>query len=328
MKAVAIRAVGAPLEIIDVDSFASCAENEVVIRNRAAGVNFIDTLIQDGKIAEDMMPSLPHIPGVEGCGEVILVGQEVKNVALGDRVAWFGSLKSHGYAEYVRVGCDYVVKTSLDPGRAAGVPVAYMTAWHLLKNLSLLQENNWVVIRAAAGGVGTALLQLARYLKYRPIAISSGEKLDFCKQNGAVACIDRADPLPEKIKQIVADEEVMLCLNPVGGDSVIEDCEILSPFGQVILYGFLAGPPTASLIETVVAHFQKSLAIRASDIYTLYRLDPGAFGAQLRSIFDLVHQGSIQPPIAHQIFPLDQAEKVHSLLRSGHSRGKLAMRID
>ena len=328
MKAVAIRAVGVPLEIIEAKTPSSCGENEVVIRNRAVGVNFIDTLIQDGKIPESMMPSLPHVPGVEGCGEVVLAGQEVENVAVGDRVAWFGTLESHGYAEYSRVACEYVVKTSLDPERAAGVPVAYMTAWHLLKNLSLLRENDWVVIRAAAGGVGSALLQLARYLKYRPIAIASREKLEFCKQNGAVACIDRADSIPEKIKEIVSDEGVMLCLNSVGGATVVEDCDILSPFGQVILYGFLAGPPTASLIETVVAHFQKSIAIRASDIYTLYRLDPKAFSVHLGAVFDLLHAGHIQPPIVHRVAPLDQAEKVHSLLKSGQSRGKLVIRID
>jgi len=301
---------------------------EVLIHNHAAAVNFIDTIIRRGDMPPGMMPQLPHVPGVEGAGIVMALGEGVKNIMIGDHVAWMGPIGAGGYGTQTVIPSAYVTKLpeELSLSIAASLPVNAMTAWHMLINLGRAKQGDTILVHAAAGGVGTMILQLARYLGVTAIASVSSEKQQYAKAQGATHVIDyQNENVSERVRKITENRGVDLTLNPIAGETLPADLDALAPMGTAIVFGFLAGPPAGTFSEHLSQHFNKSIAVRVSDIYTYFFADPEAFGHDLRTVFSLLAQGALQPQI--EVLPIGQAAEAHRRLENGQTTGKLVLSI-
>lgn len=302
---------------------------EILIRNHAAAVNFIDTIIRRGEMPEGMMPDLPHIPGVEGAGIVEAVGESVEGIVAGDRVAWTGPIGSNGYGTHSVLEQRYVTKiaTDIDFALAAAIPVNAMTAWHMLVNLGGAAAGKTVLIHAAAGGVGSMAIQIAKHLGMNVIASTSTNKLVFANEQGADHVIDyRTEDVATRVKMLTNGRGADLTLNPISGETVKTDLEALAPLGTVVIFGFLAGPPMGTFQEDLAKHFGKSVAIRVSDIYTYSGNYPAEYQSDLNKVFGLLEAGILKPQIS--TFPLAEAVKAHELLESGKTTGKLILTVD
>ena len=298
---------------------------QVLIRNHAAGVNYIDALIRRGEIPEPMMPTLPFIPGVEGAG-VVEAADSRTGFRVGQPVMWFGRLGAGGYADLSIVNSSYVVPLSaqIDLVVAAAVPVNYMTAYHMLFNLGRARAGDFVLVHAAAGGVGTAVLQLARRAGISTIASVSTSKLEHALASGATYAVDyRKENVPARVREL-SGGGVNLSLNPIGGDTISQDVSCLAPLGQIINFGFLGGMPTGTIADTLAANFTSSIAIRVSDIYSYYNSDPAGFNADFREISKLLTTREIEPRL-HARIPLADAASAHRLLESGQVIGKVVL---
>lgn len=330
MQAMLLRTHGAS-EVLEVARLpvAQPGPGQILVENATCALNFIDIIARKGELPPTVQLPLPFIPGVEGAGVVSACGAGVDDLAPGDRVAWLGTLGSGAYGQYSLVDARYAVKLgdTIALEVAAAVPVNYLTAQHMLVNLGGAKAGDWVLVHAAAGGVGTAILQLARRLGLRTIASVSTDKLAYAREQGATEVIDyRRESLPERVATITGSG-VQLSLNPVAGASLATDLAMLAPLGQIIVFGFLGGPPDGTLATTLMPHFGKSPGLRLSDLYTYYHADPVAFGRDMAQVFSWLERGEIQP-VLHEVVPLTQASRAHDALENGEVRGKLVLRHD
>ncbi len=302
---------------------------EVLIRNHAAAVNFIDTIIRRGEMPEGMMPDLPHVPGVEGAGVIEALGEGVEGFSVGDHVAWMGPIGAGAYATQSVIAAPYVTRLTktADFETAAAIPVNGMTAYHMLVNLGGAAAGKSVLVHAAAGGVGTMALQIARHMGMTLIASTSTEKIGYAKEQGADHVIDyRTEDVTERVMEITKGRGVDLTLNPISGETLKSDLDVLAPLGTAVLFGFLAGPPAGSYAEDLAKHFQKSISVRVSDIYTYFINRPDQFSADMATVFDLLGTGVLRPQVA--TLPIDQAAEAHRRLEAGETTGKLVLSID
>ncbi|MBR0694023.1 zinc-binding alcohol dehydrogenase family protein [Bradyrhizobium lablabi] len=329
MEAYALTAFGADsLERITLPEPKVKAE-EVLVRNHAAGVNNIDLLIRRGALSGNAI-ALPHVLGVEGVGTIESVGVGVDDLEPGDRVIWFGWLGAGGYGPYTVVEsyCATKIADEIPPEVAAAVPVAYSTALNNIFGYGSPAPEDWILVHSAAGGVGIATLQVARSAGYRTIALTTSAKLDFVRRHGATVAIDRnRSDVVAAVLQVVGDRGVALSLNSVAGNTIIEDLKLLGDFGQIISFGHLGGPPSGSASDLLLPNFTKSVSVRSSDIYTLWRTRKAAFRAILRRVAQDLEQGRISPAV-HAVFPCSDALLAHSELESGRIQGKVVLRHD
>jgi len=301
---------------------------EILIRNHAGAVNFIDTIIRRGEMPEGMMPDLPHVPGVEGAGIVEALGDGVDGISIGDRVAWMGPIGAGGYGTHSVIGAHYVTKIGdLKFELAASIPVNAMTAYHMLVNLGGAKSGKSVLVHAAAGGVGTMIQHIAKHLGMVVIASVSTDKIAYAKEQGADLVIDyRKEDVTARVMEFTDGKGVDLTLNPVAGETLKSDLEALAPLGTALIFGFLAGPPAGTFEKDLAKHFQKSVAVRVSDIYTYFGNEPEAFNANLGTVFDLLDQGVLRPNVT--TLPIAEAVEAHRRLETGETTGKLVLSID
>ncbi|UFW42374.1 quinone oxidoreductase family protein [Bradyrhizobium sp. WSM471] len=301
----------------------------MLVRNRAAGVNNIDLLIRRGALPTEATP-LPHVLGVEGAGVIDAVGPGVDTLYRGDHVMWLGDLTAGGYGPFTVIDAAYVARiaASIPFEIAAAAPVAYVTARHNIHTYGAPDPGAWILVHSAAGGVGIATLQVARNDGFRTIALTTSAKLDFTLEQGATIAIDRAaSDVVEQILRVTGDQGVALSLNSVGGPTIVQDLKVLGKFGQIISFGHLGGPPQGSASDLLMPHFNKSVAIRSSDLFTLWTTKKPAFSAILRQVADDLESGSISPQI-HAVIADSQAIAAHRELESGLTKGKIVIRQD
>jgi len=304
---------------------------QVRINVQASGVNYIDSLILDGQMPPSMMPPLPFIPGVECVGIVDQVGTEVTEFKRGDKVAYFGKIGAATFAKSVTCDARELVKIpkELDSLKAAVIPVNYVTAYHMIHFVGRLERGNTVLVRAAAGGVGTALIQLCKLLGVQVIgAVGSEVKKEFIRSQGADVAINyKTDPIEQIVSDFTGGTGVDVSFNPVSGKSMIQDLNLLKPFGRLITFGFLDGLPEARLQDVLMTQFNKSLSVSFSDIYTLYNTDLIKFKAILSTLYSMLEKEEISP-VVHRQFDLTEAKSAIDLLKKGGTIGKLVISMN
>ncbi len=302
---------------------------EILICNKAAAVNFIDTIIRRGEMPQGMIPELPHVPGVEGAGVVEALGEGVEGFSVGDRVAWMGPIGAGGYGTHSVIGAPYVSRLAdtVEFETAAAIPVNGMTAYHMLVNLGGAAAGKSVLVHAAAGGVGTMALHIAKHLGMTVIAPTSTDKVGYAKDQGADHVIDyRSEDVTERVLDLTEGRGVDLTLNPISGETLKSDLDALAPLGTAVLFGFLAGPPAGNFAEDLAKHFQKSISVRVSDIYTYFVNRPDQFSADMARVFELLQAGVLCPQVT--ILPIAQAAEAHRRLEAGETTGKLVLSIE
>ena len=228
---------------------------ELRIRVGAAAVGLPDVLMCRGSYA--LTPRLPFVPGQEVCGVVDAVGEGV-DLPLGVRVMAVTSFMDGrgGFAEsaIANAGTAYRVPDEMSDADAAGFRIGYSTAWIGLVRRGALEAGEWLLVLGAAGGSGSAAVQLGRALGARVIAVASGaQRLAFCERLGAEAVVDRAaGSVPDAVLAATGGRGTDVVYDPVGGEPAAAAVRALAPGGRLLAVGFASGswaqPDTADLV--------------------------------------------------------------------------------
>ncbi len=327
MKAIQIQQVGGPdvLRYVDLVEPVPRAD-QIRVRAQVIGVGKPDALIRRGVYA--WMPPLPAIPGNELAGIVDAVGAEVKNIAIGSRVLVSSrELAQRGgcYAEAICVPADAAYPLPAQVSAATAVCLAnYQLAGALLYESGVRRPSS-ILVHGAAGGVATALLQLAQADGLLAIGTaSSAEKCNFARAYGARHIIDRSrDDVHAQVMALTQGQGVDVVLDHMGGPDFSRNLELLAPCGTLMSYNALAGLPPDNLLGALRAVAGKALGIRC---YSIHLLDsvPSVRRALMQRAIELAAAEKICPP-APTILPLSEAARAHTLLDSGTVLGKLAL---
>ena len=329
MKAVQITETGGPevLKYIDLPTPRPGA-GEVLVKAHAIGVCMPETYVRRG--AYQWMPPLPLIPGIEMSGTVVETGAGVSKLRVGQPVFVSArEFKDRGgcYAEYLvaREELLYPLPAGVDLDQAAGL-ANYQVAWHLLNSALKGFQYQSVLVIAAAGGVGTALVQLAHAYGKRVIGVVSSEaRAAFARAQGADETVDRKrGNVVDQVKQLTGGSGVDLVLDMVGGAGMTDLFDCLDRFGLLMLYGRIEGRPTGNIPAAVEKAPWRSLSYR---YFTMHTLDdwPELRARCTHDLIRLLHDGTIQVPIYERI-PLAEAARAHQVFESGQVMGKLIMK--
>jgi NADPH2:quinone reductase len=283
---------------------------EVVIDVAAAGVNYPDVLIVQGKYQSK--PSLPFVPGSEAAGMIREVGEGVQGFAPGDRVIAFTG--SGSFAEQVRVPAAQVwpVPDGVDLEVAAGISITYGTSYHALKDRAQLRPGETLLVLGAGGGVGLTAVELGKLMGARVIAAaSSAEKLALAKAQGADDLIDYAqEDLRERIKDLTGGKGVDVVYDPVGGATSIIGVRSLAWGGRFCVIGFAGGEIPAIPANLLLLKSASAVGVLWGNSV---RADPVAQGANMRQILDWLAQGALRPVIDTRFALPDAVAALHHL---------------
>jgi NADPH:quinone reductase len=293
-----VAEVDGPFELRDVPE----PEGETVVRVRAAGINFLDLLIRRGRYPQ--MPEFPALLGVEVAGE------------LEDGRRVMALVSEGGYAERIAVDERSLVPLPDSASWAEGASfiLTFLTAYVPLTRQVRLAEGATVLVHAAAGGVGTAAIQVARALGARVVAAAGSEKkLALCRELGAEEAYVY-DELPEDLR-------VDVILDPVGGKLFERSVTRLRPLGQLVAIGYAGG----LWPELQPAHIVgRNVGVQGVYIGRLLRHAPDVIAAATGELLDLWREGAIRPVVGAE-FPLADVEQAHELVESRRSVGKVVL---
>lgn len=291
---------------------------EVLVRMRAAALNFADLLKARGEYQERQDP--PFVPGLEGAGEV-LAAPEGSGFRPGDRVA---VLAAGTMAE--RVAVPVAACTPLPPGmsfeQAAGFQIAYGTSHLALAGRAGLRAGETLAVLGAAGGVGLTAVEIGRALGARVIGVARGrDRLEVVRAAGAERVIDSAD-CPD-LKAALRDQGVDVVYDAVGDGAGEAAFRALNPGGRFLVIGFAGGkPPVLPLNHALV----KNIAIHGFYWGGHARLDPQAVADSMAALFRLFGDGRLAPVVG-KAMPLDRIAEAFDLLRSRRSVGKIVVTL-
>jgi NADPH2:quinone reductase len=304
MKAIVCSRIGPP-ESLTVEDLPSPvpAAGEILVGVKAAGVNFPDALVIQGKYQHSQ--SLPFTPGKEVAGVVLGCGEGVTGYQPGDRVCAY---LSHGaFASEITVKADYAVAhlpAGVDFVEAAAFPLVYSTSMHVLADRGQLQPGETLLVLGASGGVGIAAVQLGKLLGARVIACaSSQEKLDFCRRHGADELINyEQEDLREAINRLTDKRGVDVVCDPVGGRYAEPAVRGMAWNGRYCVVGFAAGD-----IPKIPANLMllKGCAVLGCAFGSFARRDSRPFSANLARMLAWMGEGRLKPVVT-ATYPLER----------------------
>ena len=324
MKALLCRELGSP-EALAVEEVAApkAGPGQVVLDVKAAGVNFPDILIVQGKY--QFKPPLPFAPGCELAGIVKEVGAGVTHVKPGDAAL---AIVMHGaFAEEALAEAERVVP--LPPGTdlevAASFMFTYGTSYHALKDRAQLAKGETLLVLGAAGGVGLAAVELGKLMGARVIAAaSSADKLEACVSRGADATINYAtEDLRERVKALTEGRGVDVVYDPVGGAYSETALRGMAWRGRFLVVGFAAGEiPKIALNLTLL----KGCSIVGVFWGDFTRREPKAFAESIGQLGKWFREGKLKPHVS-QTFPLAQAVDALKLMAARKVKGKVVLTV-
>jgi NADPH:quinone reductase len=300
---------------------------EVLIRAHAIGVGIPDCLIRAGTYSH--MPPLPATPGTELAGTIEKVGPGATTRRSGQRVYATARERPHRgghYAEYVVAPAEatFLLPDNVDFDAAAAL-ANYQVAYHMFNDALQLRRGQTVLIYAAAGGMGNALIDLAKAAGLIVIGVvSSDNKARFARDLGADHVINRKnEKVGERVKEITRGRGVEAIIDPVAGLGFPDNIAMLAPCGTLVIYGALGGKAPLDLLPTPKVR-KNSPAVRQFTIHTWDDLvDERRAG--MRALIEMLAAGKLHPRIYDRL-PLADAVKAHKMLESGTVLGKLLLR--
>ncbi|PZS26662.1 MAG: hypothetical protein DLM58_20285 [Pseudonocardiales bacterium] len=293
---------------------------QVLVRQAAASVNRSDLLFRSGHYHGG--PDLPAVPGSEGAGTVVSLGPEVDGLAVGDRVVGWGS--SGFYAELAAIEAAKVlpVPDGVSLETAAAMPVAWLSAWYCLHHLAQVRRGQVVLVHAAASGVGSAAIQIAKHAGASVIAVvGSSEKEMWVRALGADEVLDRhADDVVERAANLTDGRGVDVVLDLVGGATFAESLRAVGHTGRVVA---MANVALATSTVDTRDFYPNNVTIYGFQFTNLQRhgWDPRP---DLQTLLDAVAVGQFTVPIDSR-FALADAVAAHQRLESGLTRGKVVL---
>ena len=309
--------------------------DEIVVKVRAAGVAPGDVVLREGLRGD--VPS-PTIPGYDAAGLVIATGTNVADVHLGDHVAVRTVDGTGGYATHVLApsGGAAVYPAHLPPESVTSLVLDYMTALQLLTRAAPIADGSTILVHAAAGGIGTALLQLGTLRGLRMFGAASAGKASFVEAHGATPIDDRNEEYLERVRAEYPDG-IDAVFDGVGGPSSKHGLSLLRPGGHLVLYGMssgfknrhrdLLGIPSRVTRAPRTRYFKyisKSLGGTGTTSSILIPSRHDWYQHDLAHLIGLLDDGKIAP-VVQEMFPLESAADAHHALGAGRVTGKLVL---
>jgi NADPH2:quinone reductase len=322
MKAVQLHEFGGPevLNLLELEKPVPKGR-EVLIEIKAIGVNYADTARREGQYV--VHTPLPFVPGAEIAGVVIEVGDQVTKVKPGTRVVTL--IESGGYAEFALADERSLIPLpdSLDFRTAASLPLQGLSAYHILKTMGRLEKGETVLIHAAAGGVGTIAVQLAKLFGAGTViaTASSSEKLALAEDLGADILINYTEPdWDEQVLAATGGKGVNVALEMAGGEIFHKSLKCLAAFGRLVIYGVASGEQSRFYPSSLMARNQSVIGFFLPQIMR----KPDLLQSSLVELFSYLGDGRLKLTIG-EVFPLEEAANVHRLLQSRQTKGKLIL---
>jgi NADPH2:quinone reductase len=323
MKAVVCSEHGLPdrLQLQDDWPEPELGANDVLVEVRAAGLNFPDVLIIQGKY--QFQPDLPFVPGGELAGVVAAVGDAVKQFKVGDKV--IAATGSGAFCE--RVAVPELALIPMPDGlsfeQAAGISITYMTTYHALRQRANLQPGETLLVLGAAGGVGTSAIELGKQFGANVIAAaSSEEKLEVCRQLGADEVINYSEvSLKEAVKELTGGKGVDVVYDPVGGDYAEPAIRSMAWKGRYLVIGFAAGeipkiPLNLTLLKgcSLVGVFWGRFTAEERELHL----------QNVQELWQLFASGKISPLVT-DVYPLAEYQAAYACMMERRARGKVIL---
>ena len=320
-KAVRIHETGSPdvLKWEDVDVAAPGA-GQAVIRQTAAGLNYIDVYFRSGL---NPPPALPITLGMEAAGVVEAVGDGVSEVSPGDRVAY--NMVMGGYAEQRIIPAERLVKLSdaISDEVAASIMLKGTTAQYLLRRTYEIKPGETILFHAAAGGVGLIACQWAKHLGATVIGtVGNDEKAELAKAHGCDhPIVYTRDNFVEKVKEITGGEGVSVVYDSVGKDTFMGSLDCLRPRGYMVLFGNSSGPVEPFAPGVLVAKGSLYLTRPSLADYTGTRQD---LVDTCNDLFDVVEKGIVKVEV-NQTYALKNTAQAHRDLEARKTTGSTVL---
>ena len=310
-------------------------EGQVLIKVEAFGLNFADIMARQG-IYQDC-PPLPAVIGYDVVGEVVEIGLGVDNVQVGDRVT--AMTRFGAYAEYAIT--DYracaKIADAYPVGKATALTTQYCTAYYCLEEMLNLYPGDKVLIHAAAGGVGTALVQLAKHKGCEIFGTAgSAEKLEYLRELGVDHPINyRSSDFEQEVRKLAGDGGLDAVFDPVGGDSVKKGLRLLGSGGRIVLFGASSmtgtnvfGKISAGLGFGFYHPAEFMMASKSMIGVNMLRIAdnrPMVLKRCLEKVVQLVEDGVLDPTEA-KVFPIEELAEAHEFLEGRKSIGKVSVK--
>ena len=326
MKALQIHRFGGPevLRLVELPTPTPGA-GQLLVRIAAIGVNLADALTRMDRYA--VTPPLPAILGAEAAGVVEATGAGVQGFAIGQRVAapLFASNSLGAYAEFVVIDASLAVPLpdAISFEQAAALMIQGLTALHLTRQVP--PKDKSVLINAAAGGVGSILVQLARRAGARAViaGASTSDKLDFARSLGADGGVNYTNPdWTEELRRITDGNGPDIIYESVGGEVTVASLAALAPQGQIVIYGALNIQSFQFGVPELLGLIFKNQSLTGFAFAPL--LTPAGLRSGLAELFDLVTRGELVVTIGGR-YPLGEASEAHSALEGRGTVGKLIL---
>lgn len=319
---ICIEAYGGPHQFVPVPTcLPDPQEGQVLLRQTAIGVNFIDCYHRRGVIA---LPALPGVVGVEATGVVVAVGPGVSGFAVGERVGYAGPpIGSYASARLVPAHILVRLPSAIDDRTAAALMLKGMTAHMIFTRVRPLRAGDSVLVHAAAGGLGLLLVQWARAKGARVIGtVSTPAKAQIARQAGCDDVIFyKHQNFVEETRRLTDGLGVDIVCEGIGGATLERSLECLKPFGVAINLGQVGAPLAA--IELARLGPRQSLSVAVPGVFAHVRTLPD-LQAGFDEMFAMACSGALTPRIGLEL-PLTEAAEAHRALEAGETTGSIVL---
>ncbi|MFI7669164.1 NADPH:quinone oxidoreductase family protein [Nocardia sp. NPDC049526] len=323
MKAWRVTELGEPAQVLRLVELEEPepGPGQVVVRTRAAAANFPDVLMCRGEY--QIKPELPFTPGVELCGEVVAVGADVDGIAIGDRVLGSTALPWGGFAELAVMPATDVfpAPAALDDAEAAALFIGYQTGWFGLHRRAGLRAGETLLVHAAAGGVGSAAVQLGKAAGATVIGVvGSAAKAEVARALGADIVVDRsAQDFVSVVRDATDGRGADVVYDPVGGEVYQRSTKCIAFEGRILVIGFAGGQIQSTALNHALVKNYSILGLH----WGLYRdKDPQAVRECHLELTGLAERGSVKPLIGERL-PLDNVAAGLQRLADGKTVGRV-----
>ena len=323
MKAVVCKEHGLPDKLTLATDWPepTLGDHDVLIDVKAAGLNFPDVLIIQGKY--QYQPEMPFIPGGECAGVVAAVGAKVSRFNVGDKVISAGSTGAFCQRVAVNENAAFPMPGGLSFEQAAGVCITYFTSYYALKQRASLQPGETLLVLGAAGGVGTSAIELGKHFGAKVIAAAStDEKLALCKQLGADEVINYSTTsLKDAIKALTGGKGVDVVYDPVGGELAEQAIRGMAWNGRFLVIGFASGPIPKIPLNLALL---KGCSIVGVFWGRFTGEEPAVNLQNIQALWELFESGRIRPVVT-DCFPIEQYEEAFNCMIERRARGKVIL---
>lgn len=311
--------------------------NEVLVKTEAFGLNYADVMARLGLYQD--CPPLPTIIGYEAVGRIEAIGENVKNVKVGDRVlafCRFGAYASHVVTKDIAV---VPIGEDLPAGEATALATQYSTAWYALEEKLNLHKGDKILIHAAAGGVGTALIQMAKRRGCIIAGTASAHKHDYLREQGVDLPLDYRN---QDFEKVLEDEgwkgQLDAIFDPTGGQSVRKGVNLLNSGGSMVMYGASSMTDANNVFQKLkvatgfgiwspIILLTRSISLIGVNMLRIADNKPELLQHCMEQCVNLANTGELKPTVGGE-FKASELAKAHDYLQSRKSIGKIVVHWD